>query len=309
MSICERASRSDAVGDRPREPLADRPDRPGTPSPRRTGSGSRDSFDSIEWVIASTPVAAVAAGGSPTVRAGSRIVQTGSTRRVADIVLASGDLVGDDAERVAFGPGPGGRRDGDDRAARVEVLTVIAEGEDIATVDGVQRDDLGRIDGRSAAHRHDDRAPGSRMPRGRRSRAGWRPCRGSARPRRTRRPSSPPASRTARTRSITPDATTPGIRDDEDLSPAGAADRGDQLGERLDRARPRTGRGRAAGARSCDPPATASSADLQHGVRSTCRAGPSASAGSRRRGTSARSSRRPGSRRSRPRRSRARRDR
>ncbi len=43
------------------------------------GLGLRDSFDSMECVSASTPVAAVTAGGIPTVRAGSRIVQTGST--------------------------------------------------------------------------------------------------------------------------------------------------------------------------------------------------------------------------------------
>ena len=41
------------------------------------GFGLADRSDSIEWVIASTPVAAVAAGGRPTVRAGSRMVQTG----------------------------------------------------------------------------------------------------------------------------------------------------------------------------------------------------------------------------------------
>ncbi len=78
MSICERASRSD-------------PSATARGSHVRTvrmtwnaiasanGFGLRDSIDSSEWVIASTPVAAVAAGGSPTVRAGSRIVQTGST--------------------------------------------------------------------------------------------------------------------------------------------------------------------------------------------------------------------------------------
>ena len=37
----------------------------------------RDSSDSSEWVIASTPVAAVTPGGSPTVSSGSRIVVTG----------------------------------------------------------------------------------------------------------------------------------------------------------------------------------------------------------------------------------------
>ena len=41
------------------------------------GFGLADRSDSSEWVIASIPVAAVAAGGRPTVRAGSRIVATG----------------------------------------------------------------------------------------------------------------------------------------------------------------------------------------------------------------------------------------
>ncbi len=43
------------------------------------GLGLADRSDSSEWVIASMPVAAVAAGGNPTVSAGSRIVATGST--------------------------------------------------------------------------------------------------------------------------------------------------------------------------------------------------------------------------------------
>src|SRR5258706_15180710 len=43
------------------------------------GFGFRDSSDSSEWVIASTPVAAVGPGGNPTVRAGSRTDATGRT--------------------------------------------------------------------------------------------------------------------------------------------------------------------------------------------------------------------------------------
>ena len=82
------------------------------------GFGLRDSSDSSEWVIASTPVAAVAAGGRPTVSAGSRIVAAGSSDRMADVALAAGRLVGDDAEAVGLGAGPGRRRDGDDRPAR-----------------------------------------------------------------------------------------------------------------------------------------------------------------------------------------------
>ena len=42
------------------------------------GFGFAERSDSSEWVIASMPVAAVAAGGSPTVRPGSRIVTRGS---------------------------------------------------------------------------------------------------------------------------------------------------------------------------------------------------------------------------------------
>ncbi len=78
MSSCDRASRS--------EPSATaRGSQSATvritwsASASANGFGLRDSSDSSEWVMASTPVAAVAAGGRPTVSAGSRIVQVGST--------------------------------------------------------------------------------------------------------------------------------------------------------------------------------------------------------------------------------------
>ena len=45
------------------------------------GFGLRESSDSIEWVIASTPVAAVTEGGMPTVSPGSRMVATGRRER------------------------------------------------------------------------------------------------------------------------------------------------------------------------------------------------------------------------------------
>ena len=78
MSICERASRSDpsATAWRSQVPIV-------RMTPRAiasaNGLGLADSSDSSEWVIASTPVAAVADGGSPAVKAGSRIVATGSS--------------------------------------------------------------------------------------------------------------------------------------------------------------------------------------------------------------------------------------
>jgi hypothetical protein len=43
------------------------------------GSGFLDSRHSSEWEIASTPVAAVTAGGSPVVSSGSRMAATGRT--------------------------------------------------------------------------------------------------------------------------------------------------------------------------------------------------------------------------------------
>ena len=43
------------------------------------GFGLADRSDSMEWVMASMPVAAVVAAGRPTVSAGSRIVQAGRT--------------------------------------------------------------------------------------------------------------------------------------------------------------------------------------------------------------------------------------
>jgi hypothetical protein len=52
-----------------------------TPSAIASANGLpfRDSSDSSEWVIASTPVAAVTPAGNPRVNAGSRMVVTGSS--------------------------------------------------------------------------------------------------------------------------------------------------------------------------------------------------------------------------------------
>ena len=47
--------------------------------PSANGFGFRDSRLSSEWVIASTPVAAVTSGGTPTVSSGSRIATRGWT--------------------------------------------------------------------------------------------------------------------------------------------------------------------------------------------------------------------------------------
>ena len=66
-----------AVVDGLAQPRPDRPDDAEAPSLRRMGSGWPTGANSSEWVIASMPVAAVTAGGSPTVRPGSRIVVTG----------------------------------------------------------------------------------------------------------------------------------------------------------------------------------------------------------------------------------------
>ena len=116
-SICDRASRSEPSATARRSHV---------PTVRTTpiaiasanGFGFADRSDSSEWVIASIPVAAVTAGGRPTVRPGSRIVAIGSRLGMADVALAPGRLVGDDAEAVRLRAGPGGRRDRDDRAAR-----------------------------------------------------------------------------------------------------------------------------------------------------------------------------------------------
>ena len=77
---------------------------------------------------------------------------------MADVVLAAGRLVGDDAVGVGLSAGASRRRHGDQRTARYEVAAVIAKCQDLATIDGVKRDDLGRVDRRPASDRHHDRA-------------------------------------------------------------------------------------------------------------------------------------------------------
>ena len=76
ISIWERASRSDPSATARRSHV---PTVRITPSAiaSANGFGFADNSDSSEWVIASMPVAAVAAAGRPTVRTGSRMVATG----------------------------------------------------------------------------------------------------------------------------------------------------------------------------------------------------------------------------------------
>ena len=76
-SSSERASRSAPSADRAGQPV-DRPSgSPGGRSPRRTGSGCATGATRAQWVIASTPVAAVAGGWQPD---GQRRVEDRSRR-------------------------------------------------------------------------------------------------------------------------------------------------------------------------------------------------------------------------------------
>ena len=126
ISICERASRSEPSATARRSHV---PTVRITPSAiaSANGFGLAERSDSSECVIASIPVAAVAAGGRPTVSDGSEMVATGRASRMADVALAPGRLVGDDAERVGLGAGAGGGRDGDERPTGGEVGAVVFE--------------------------------------------------------------------------------------------------------------------------------------------------------------------------------------
>ena len=87
-SIRLRASRSAPSSTAPRQPLAGRPDRPQARSPRRGGLAWADRSDSSEWVIASTPVAAVGSGREPQGQTPGRGSPPSAARfRVTDIAL------------------------------------------------------------------------------------------------------------------------------------------------------------------------------------------------------------------------------
>ena len=92
MSICERASRSapSATARRSQVPIV-------RITPRAiasaNGFGFADSSDSSEWVIASTPVAAVADGGRPDGQGRVQDRRDREQRRMADVALATGLLV------------------------------------------------------------------------------------------------------------------------------------------------------------------------------------------------------------------------
>jgi hypothetical protein len=57
---------------------------------------------------------------------------------MADVRLAPGDLVGDDAVGVRLGARAGGRRDRDHGEAGEQVVAVVAEAEKVAAIDGVE---------------------------------------------------------------------------------------------------------------------------------------------------------------------------
>ena len=71
---------------------------------------------------------------------GQRGVQDGPAwqhRRMADVVLATGRLIGDDAVGVGLGTRAGGRRDAM-TGTPGEVLAVVAQGQDLAAIRGVE---------------------------------------------------------------------------------------------------------------------------------------------------------------------------
>ena len=222
---------------------------------------------------------------------------------MADVALATGRLVGDDAEacssrrrsrrssgpRRRAGPGQRGRPvvvELPDRHRSLAARRAMALAVSIAEPPPTGTTTVPSSPKRAGPPR---RAPRSRRP-------------GSARLRRSTPASTPAACEHAHDRSTTPDRRTPGSVTTKTREPPTAATTSGSRAidptpnstrfRRVD-LEPAVGQGRQSATSS-----TASSA--------SCRAGPSASAGSRRRGTSARSRRRPGSRTPRPRRSRAR---
>ena len=154
---------------------------------------------------------------------------------MADVALAAGRLVGDDRERVGLGAGAGGRRDGDDRAARASASgPSYPSSQTGSVVRGAQVERLGRVHRRAAADRHDDRAvsPKSRSAAAPRSTV-EAPGFGSTSAKTA--VSRPAAASTPSTRSMTPDPTDARVGHHEDPRATG---RGDHLGESLDRADP-----------------------------------------------------------------------
>ncbi len=204
---------------------------------------------------------------------------------MADVALATGRLVGDHAERIRLGAGAGGRRDGDEGTTggqRRAVVVELPDGQRV--VGGPEVERLGGVHRGAATDRHDDRAlqaegESAAAPRSTVEAAGF----GST------------SSNTAVSRPAL------GQHGEDAIDDAGAADarighdedpratgRGDQLGESRDRADPEV------------HPVAQHDLDLAIGeaghvsdlddlVDRWCRAGRSASAGSRPRGTSARS--------------------
>ena len=188
------------------------------------GFGLAERSDSSEWVMASMPVAAVDGRRQPD---GQRRVEDRGDReqgRMADVALAAGRLVGDHAERIRLGAGPGGRRNGDEGTTggqRRAVVVELPDGQRV--VGGPQVERLGGVHRRAAADRHDDRAleaEGAAAPP-RHARRSRRP--GSARPRRTSPVSRPASASTARTRSTTPERRTPGSVTTNTREPPAAA--------------------------------------------------------------------------------------
>ena len=110
--------------------------------PSANGFGLRERRLSRQWVIASTPVAAVTAGGQADRELGVEDRDPRQHRRVADVPLAAGGLVGDHAIGVRLGARARGRRHGDQRQAREQLLAVVAQGEHVPAVDRVERDRL-----------------------------------------------------------------------------------------------------------------------------------------------------------------------
>ena len=245
------------------------------------GFGLRDRRDSSEWVMRVDAGRGGRAGRQPDRQLGVQHRCDRQDARVADVRLPPGGLVGDHAVGVRLGARAGGRRHGDERQSGRQPRFVVAEGQDVALVRGRGARPPWRCPSTSR------RRPGRRSCRGCRTR---RARRSRARPTRSpgfgstpsKMPTSiPPASSDRRTASMTPAERR--RRHRSRRTPAGRRRRGRaRAAARLPPARSASGR-----ARRCRGERSARVHQAIGTVSVECRAAPSASAGSRRRGTSA----------------------
>lgn len=107
----------------------------------------RDTQDSMAWVKASTPVAAVSAGGIPYVSRGSRMAISRDKIHGNDEQFLVGGFLGDDRRSRNLAPRTRRRRNGDDRNAGMRHPAHARVIPDSPAVGVEQAHGLGNVDG------------------------------------------------------------------------------------------------------------------------------------------------------------------